>query len=61
MCGRALLPRGGDWDIDHIVPVRDGGEHSIANVQTLCRRPCHLSKTNAERRARKARASKEQS
>jgi hypothetical protein len=32
------------WEADHIIEVRDGGEHSLANLQTLCI-PCHKAKT----------------
>jgi hypothetical protein len=49
---RALEPPG--WDADHIVPLEDGGEHLLANAQTLCK-PCHHVKTAEENSARAAR------
>lgn len=38
-------------EIDHIVPLEQGGSHADANLQTLCRR-CHAAKTADEQRAR---------
>lgn len=32
------------WEADHIVELRDGGEHLLENLQTLCI-PCHKAKT----------------
>lgn len=32
------------WEADHIVELRDGGEHLLENLQTLCI-PCHKRKT----------------
>ena len=47
-CGRA-----GRLEVDHRLPVIDGGdEWQPANLQTLCR-PCHFAKTGAENRARR--------
>lgn len=40
-----------DWHADHIVPLEDGGEHLMANAQTLCA-DCHVRKTAEENRAR---------
>ena len=34
--------------VDHIVPLREGGTNEESNLQSLCK-PCHSSKTNAER------------
>ncbi|MBM7795195.1 HNH endonuclease [Pseudoglutamicibacter cumminsii] len=31
-------------EVDHIVPLEDGGTHDEANLQALCK-PCHSSKT----------------
>ena len=31
-------------EVDHIVPLRAGGSHALANLQPLCK-PCHSSKT----------------
>jgi 5-methylcytosine-specific restriction endonuclease McrA len=42
------------WEADHIVPLEDGGEHLMANAQTLCS-PCHRRKTAEEATARAAR------
>ncbi len=41
------------WDMDHIVPLAEGGEDTLDNLQALCQ-PCHKEKT-AEQAARKAR------
>lgn len=43
------------WQADHIVPLEDGGEHTMENLQRLCD-PCHTAKTsreNAERARRR--------
>jgi 5-methylcytosine-specific restriction protein A len=45
------VPRRSLWELDHIVPLIDGGGHELANLQTLCA-PCHKSKTAAEARTR---------
>ena len=43
-CGKAS-----SFEVDHIRPLRNGGApYDLANLQTLCRRPCHLNKTLAE-------------
>ena len=39
------------WELDHIVPLIDGGSHELSNLQTLCA-PCHRKKTGEENRAR---------
>jgi 5-methylcytosine-specific restriction protein A len=44
-------PRKSLWELDHIVPLIDGGGHADENLQTLCT-PCHTKKTAAEARAR---------
>ena len=36
-------------DVDHIVPLKDGGKHLISNLQLLCTK-CHMKKTLAQRR-----------
>src|SRR5688572_6619085 len=33
------------WESDHIIELRDGGDNSLENFQTLCL-PCHKEKTN---------------
>lgn len=50
---RALgyVPRRSLWELDHVVPLIDGGGHELANLQTLCT-PCHKRKTAAEARQR---------
>lgn len=42
------------WQADHIVPLEDGGEHLLANAQTLCS-TCHGRKTGRENSERAAR------
>jgi len=48
-----FLPRQSLWQLDHIVPLIDGGTHERANLQTLCV-PCHRKKTAEEARRRGA-------
>ena len=38
-------------EADHVVPIADGGEDVVENMQGLCH-GCHREKTNAERAAR---------
>jgi len=45
------------WEADHVVPLAEGGAHSLENARTLCR-PCHVTVT-AELRARLALARRE--
>jgi len=33
------------WEADHIVPISQGGRHSIKNMRTLCL-DCHRKETN---------------
>lgn len=35
-------------ELDHVIPLHDGGPDAESNMQTLCS-PCHASKTTAER------------
>lgn len=42
------------WELDHILPLIDGGSHADENLQTLCT-PCHTQKTALEARERAAR------
>ena len=43
--------------VDHVVPIKDGGERfDAANLQPLCV-PCHNRKTASERARREARVS----
>lgn len=42
------LPMDRDWiQIDHVVPIANGGAHHIDNLQALCV-PCHKAKTTRE-------------
>ncbi len=42
-CNRKI-PSGMDWDIDHVIPIADGGTNEDANLQVLCFL-CHSAKT----------------
>lgn len=42
---------GHEANVDHIVPLEDGGSDRDDNLQTLCR-SCHGKKTSGEQRAR---------
>lgn len=44
MCGRIT----DEGDCDHIVPIHKGGKDEMANLQWLCRTPCHAEKTERE-------------
>lgn len=35
------------WEFDHIVPLPDGGDNNIENIQALCKE-CHEIKSNKE-------------
>lgn len=48
---RGFVPRRSLWELDHIVPLIDGGSHDVSNLQTLCT-PCHKRKTAREARER---------
>lgn len=50
---RGFVPRRSLWELDHVVPLIDGGSHDVSNLQTLCR-PCHQEKSAREARARAA-------
>lgn len=45
LCGHYFPAR--DVEIDHALPLRDGGRDARANVQPLCH-GCHATKTAAE-------------
>lgn len=49
-----FVPRRSLWELDHRVPLVDGGSHELSNLQTLCV-PCHRSKSAQETRERAAR------
>ncbi len=53
-------PRMSLWELDHIVPLIDGGGHEAANLQTLCT-PCHKTKTAREALARREKTRAEES
>jgi 5-methylcytosine-specific restriction endonuclease McrA len=55
---QGFKPRQSLWELDHIVPLIDGGDHGLANLQTLCT-PCHKEKTVREARERAERRSEE--
>ena len=40
----------GAWghEVDHKVPIRDGGGHTFRNLRVLCR-DCHIKKSRKER------------
>ena len=44
-------PRRSLWELDHVVPLIEGGSHDPANLQTLCV-PCHRKKSAHETRER---------
>ena len=48
MCGELLGP---DFEVDHIVPLSEGGSNDIANLQCLHKK-CHLLKSSFEQRKR---------
>ena len=47
-CGHVVS--GHDANVDHIVPLEDGGTDADENLQVLCR-SCHGKKTRREQRA----------
>lgn len=47
LCQRCGTP-GRALECDHVVPLAKGGDHSMANLQTLCRE-CHIEKTRSEK------------
>jgi 5-methylcytosine-specific restriction endonuclease McrA len=48
---QGFVPRHSLWELDHILPLIDGGSHALENLQTLCT-PCHKAKTANEARER---------
>jgi 5-methylcytosine-specific restriction endonuclease McrA len=44
---KGFVPRRSLWELDHIIPLIDGGGHDLENLQTLCT-PCHKKKTAEE-------------
>ncbi len=50
ICGR--VTSGPSANVDHVVPLEDGGSDADENLQTLCR-SCHGRKTSAEQRKKR--------
>jgi 5-methylcytosine-specific restriction endonuclease McrA len=50
---KGFVPRQSLWELDHKVPLIDGGTHALSNLQTLCV-PCHHSKSALEHSERAA-------
>lgn len=46
------------WEVDHILPVKDGGTDDPANLRLLCH-ACHVAAGIEQRRARKAKSAPE--
>jgi hypothetical protein len=42
-----FVPRRSLWELDHKIPLIDGGTHDLSNLQTLCA-PCHRKKSARE-------------
>jgi hypothetical protein len=42
LCGKTCSRK--EWDIDHIVPLSQGGRHEMSNLRTLCKE-CHKKET----------------
>ena len=53
ICGTTKETRGVKWEVDHILPVADGGTDDPENLRLLCV-PCHKGVTAAWRRSRAA-------
>ena len=50
---KGFVPRQSFWELDHRVPLIDGGTHELSNLQTLCV-PCHHKKSAREHSERAA-------
>lgn len=55
---RWFFRRASCWDADHIVPLVEGGAHSLENLRTLCV-PCHQRVTRDLAKRRSARQRRE--
>lgn len=55
--GTLVGPTYGLWQVDHIVPLVEGGQHSLDNMRLLCTR-CHKAETAALASRRKKPSSK---
>jgi len=53
MRAKGFVPRRSLWELDHRVPLIDGGTHVLLNLQTLCV-PCHHKKSAREHSERAA-------
>jgi len=51
---KGFVPRRSLWELDHKIPLIDGGTHDLSNLQTLCV-PCHRYKSALEHSERAAR------
>jgi len=58
--GGNLFNPGHVWEMDHILPLAEGGENCMDNLRTLCI-PCHRRETAelSKRRAERRKSSKE--
>lgn len=52
--GGPAYPDPQSLEVDHVIPLRDGGDDSPSNLQLLCK-SCHCEKTVAENKARRIR------
>ena len=43
VCGESVVR----WEIDHVQPLSQGGQHEISNIQLLCHN-CHIDKSRTE-------------
>lgn len=55
-CGFVGTPNAGELHADHIIPSAEGGDTTLANLQTLCT-PCHKPKIQQEAARGRARRS----
>lgn len=46
----------GELEVDHVIPLGEGGPDTPANLRPACRRPCHAAKTQAEAARARGRA-----